>query len=472
MTKRIMIALAFGGSFRDVLRNSFSTWVRENDSVEFHIVAPSIPSFIRDEFSESNYFFHTVEPYEPTLTERLLRLLQRAVLRKKSTTIKLGNMGSLPRRELVFSPFVWLSQTLFGYERTIGFVQYLYAKFAASDPYSSIFNSIRPDVVVVSRVVNYSADYGVLKSAVKRNVPVIALVSSWDNFTSKGFLAFEASKIVVWNDVMKKQAMDLFALSDDQFVVAGIPRFDNHFRYLQLSDGEREQRRSIFLEKIGNHDRCPVITYCTGTRNWCKNNFTKQSPEPDLVASIYRMLSEALDFEFFFLIRLHPNADRKAYDGLLLNKNVALEEAGTAAEYSDRVFESSEEFRLADTLSFSSVVLHYASTIILDCAMLDASCISINYTTQAIPFRYSPVRLYKFDHYAQLIAMAELKLCQSEKVLVQTIRRLILKNNQEQEACNKRVREKYIQFLDGKSGYRIGLSIDAVIQKNYERDAG
>ena len=50
MKKKVLIALAFGGSFRDVLRNSFRIWALESTDIEFHIVAPNIPSFIENEF--------------------------------------------------------------------------------------------------------------------------------------------------------------------------------------------------------------------------------------------------------------------------------------------------------------------------------------------------------------------------------------------------------------------------------------
>ena len=393
------------------------------------------------------------------------RVIQRAILRTKSSTIKLGNMGSIGKKETILSPFVWVLVRIFGYKSLMACFQKLHESLAKGDPFASLFKTISPDLVVVSRIVNYSADYGVMKSAVARGIPLISLVSSWDNFTSKGYLTFSSRITVVWNNMMKNKARQLFNIPEKKILVAGIPRFDCYDTYLKLDSEQILKRRQIYMISIGNIQNWPIISYCTGTRNWCKNNYTQESPEADLVSSIYLALSKHLRTKFFFVVRIHPGADKEPYETLVPFPNVAVESPGESSGYQDRVLELTEEFGLADTVYFSSVVLNYASTISIDCAALDIPFICVNYTKEEIPFKYSPKRLYLFDHYAELIDMSGIALCDSENQLVESVERLLEGDDSKYLSINKKIRDQFIQFNDGNSGARVGQVIDHMLHE-------
>jgi len=46
---------------------------------------------------------------------------------------------------------------------------------------------------------------------------------SWDNFTNKLIPVRRADRLVVWNDIMKQQAVDLHGYTPDQIRVSGPP---------------------------------------------------------------------------------------------------------------------------------------------------------------------------------------------------------------------------------------------------------
>ena len=48
-----------------------------------------------------------------------------------------------------------------------------------------------------------------LRTAVRRRVRTIVVDPSWDNFTNKLIPVRRADRLVVWNDIMKQQAVEL-----------------------------------------------------------------------------------------------------------------------------------------------------------------------------------------------------------------------------------------------------------------------
>ena len=69
-----------------------------------------------------------------------------------------------------------------------------------------------------------------LRTARRRGVFSMAIDPSWDNFTNKLIPVRQVDRLVVWNDIMKAQAMELHGYRAEAIRVAGAPQFDPHFR--------------------------------------------------------------------------------------------------------------------------------------------------------------------------------------------------------------------------------------------------
>ena len=85
-----------------------------------------------------------------------------------------------------------------------------------------------PAVVLVTPLVDYGSyqtDY--VKGAHKAGVPVAFLPFSWDNLTNRGLVRVEPDRVLVWNDIQKREAVDLHGVREDRVVVTGAPRFDD-----------------------------------------------------------------------------------------------------------------------------------------------------------------------------------------------------------------------------------------------------
>lgn len=100
-----------------------------------------------------------------------------------------------------------------------------------SEPLFDLFIKYeQPDLVLVTPLVDYGSyqtDY--VKSAHRLGVPVVFVPFSWDNLTNRGLIRIEPDRVLVWNDMQKREAVELHGVSPERVIVTGAPRFDEFF---------------------------------------------------------------------------------------------------------------------------------------------------------------------------------------------------------------------------------------------------
>lgn len=88
----------------------------------------------------------------------------------------------------------------------------------------------KPDVVLVTPLVEYTSnqvDY--VKSAQRLGIPTAACIASWDNLTNKGLLRVTPDRVLVWNEIQRRELEELHGISRDLAIVTGGQKFDPWF---------------------------------------------------------------------------------------------------------------------------------------------------------------------------------------------------------------------------------------------------
>jgi hypothetical protein len=114
----------------------------------------------------------------------------------------------------------------------------------------------QPDLVLVTPLVDYGSyqtDY--VKSAHRLGLPVVFAPFSWDNLTNRGLIRVEPDRMLVWNDIQKKEAIELHGVSSDRVTVTGAPRFDAFFAMRASAP------RDAFCREAGLDPACPYVLY-------------------------------------------------------------------------------------------------------------------------------------------------------------------------------------------------------------------
>jgi hypothetical protein len=98
-----------------------------------------------------------------------------------------------------------------------------------SDPLFEFFIRYEaPDVVLVTPLVDYgSYQTDCVKAAHRVGVPVAFLPFSWDNLTNRGLVRVAPDRVLVWNEIQKREAVDLHGVREDGVIVTGAARFDD-----------------------------------------------------------------------------------------------------------------------------------------------------------------------------------------------------------------------------------------------------
>jgi hypothetical protein len=154
----------------------------------------------------------------------------------------------------------------------------------------------RPDVVMVTPLIRprlHQTD--VVKAARALGVPSAFPVYSWDSLSNKGRLHAEPDRTYVWNDVHRREAVELHGLDPDRVAVVGAAQWDAFFAL------EPSRSRDEACARHGLDAARPIVLYLASTRTVC----------PDEPAVIERWLEAVRGApgalrEANVLVRPHP----------------------------------------------------------------------------------------------------------------------------------------------------------------------
>jgi hypothetical protein len=155
----------------------------------------------------------------------------------------------------------------------------------------------RTDLLLVTPLVDfgsYQTDY--VKAAHHLGVPVAFLPFSWDNLTNRGLIRVSPDRVIVWNEMQKREAVEMHGVPADRVIVAGAPRFDDFLRLRPSTT------REAFCALVGLDPAHPIILYT------CSSNFVAPE-EVAFVRAWIAQLREGPDERLRHcgvLVRPHP----------------------------------------------------------------------------------------------------------------------------------------------------------------------
>jgi hypothetical protein len=456
----IFLAIPYAVAVRDVLRSETLDVLTDRKDLQIVILVPAGElSRISTEFSRPTVRFEPLHPFSVNLVERILHHFNRGFLYHKCRTIQLGNVGGMTWTLRAAVPFAQAARFLFGERSVSRAIAWCFRHLTPREQYADLFDRYRPDLVVVSRVLNFSMDYPVMKRAQVEGIPVVVLVSSWDNFTSKGFFAFDVDRLVVWNEVMKEEAVDLFFYDPEKVLISGIPRYDVFFAK------ERVREKGVFFDEIGLDPCKKLITYATGSNTTGLSPYDSNTPEPEIAEYIADAIADGRIPGAHLLVRLHPQAAPAQYERIQARQDVTVQIPGQKSSFVDRLFTKDDDQVFAELMIHSDVVVNLFSTVTLDSVACNTPVICVNFDIRGPrPLLHSVKRYGQFDHNAKLAATGCVRLADSPEILLGMIVRYLEDPSLDAEARQRAI-ERYCVFTDGASGVRVGKFILEILDE-------
>jgi len=305
------------------------------------------------------------------------------------------------------------------------------------------FNEFNPEICL-STDIQSELDVAILKAARRRRVRTVGMVRSWDNLTSKGLVRIVPQKLIVWNNLIKKEAVELNRIQEGRIAVVGIPHYDRYFNY-------KADPREVFLQSIGaENDKKFVLFIPIGDRYLSTNNV-------DLYFA--QMLEKILPANFILFVRLPPGDSTRNLEQFLFSKKVYVERPVTAFKtLKNTELCADADRRLAETVYHSDVVITGPSTMVIDGAYFNKPMILEGFDESSKNYLDSIQRYYDYDNFLPVIRSGAARYPKNEHDFVNSLHEYIGNKNKDSIARH-RFAELECAYLDGKSSERMVGSV-------------
>jgi hypothetical protein len=226
--------------------------------------------------------------------------------------------------------------------------------------------ALRPSVMLATGPMRFD-EPGIVAIAKTLGIPTLALMTSWDNLSTKARMLFEYDGYVVWTEQMRRELHEFYPSSRNVPVyVVGAPQFDVFHR------GEFDQTREEFCAAAGLRPEAPIIVQTLGS----PNSISEHHAAIDLAGRVSR--GELGDVQL--IVRPHPAFDNAREAELLhgLRPRVLVQRTGGEnpayrSQARHQIVEWVNTFRHAD------VVINLASTVTVDAAVCDRPVVNLDY---------------------------------------------------------------------------------------------
>lgn len=161
------------------------------------------------------------------------------------------------------------------------------------------FLQCKPDLLLVSPLLGIDSDQlEHIRAAKALRIPTLYAVHSWDNLSSKGLIRMRPEGIAVWNEIQRREAVDLHRQMRHRVWVTGAYNFDDWFAARPSMD------RTAFLQHAGlPPDRAVILYLCSALY------FPKIQREEDFFVEWLAALRQCSDprlRDAAILVRPHP----------------------------------------------------------------------------------------------------------------------------------------------------------------------
>jgi hypothetical protein len=448
----VIVSVPHGAAAGNLLRTGIISRLLDADSrTRLVIVSPMAKDaeFVR-EVSHPRVAIEELPPHRPAgLEARLLALMQAGYLDSEITeSVRVRRAEALANGTVRWIAAKRMIASVVAPSMLRARTRYSMSDRFVSHPWAdALFERLRPSLLVTSSPGLIFAEVPLLRTAVRRRVTSMAIDPSWDNFTNKVLPVRRVDRLIVWNELMKRQAVELHGYHDDEIRVAGTPQWDLYFqRGVTIT-------REEFCRQIGADPACKLVTVTTTPRELYAHH-------DHVLRVLHRAIrDDALGAPAQVLVRLHPRDDLSHYRELQGTPGIILEKPfrstvragdGLAVDVT-----AASQQHLADTLHHSDVIVNVASTIAVEAAIFDTPVVNISFDGEAEEeWTRSAQRYYRFTHYVNVTRHNAVRVATTPEQLVQEVAHYLTDPGRDREGRRAVVREQ-CQFTDGRAAERV-----------------
>lgn len=228
--------------------------------------------------------------------------------------------------------------------------------------------SLRPAALLTTGPFRYD-EPAVVAAAKSLGIPTLALITSWDNLSTKARLVLKYDGYLLWSEQMRRELLHFYpATCRVPSYVIGAPQFDAFFQ-------PRFQRsREDFCATQGLDPRRPVIVYALGSPNFLREHHG--------ASYLAKRVAKGDLGDVQLLIRPHPVFDNglEAEELRGISSRVIVQRTGAAgAALTERSQDERQITEWVNTFRHADVLVNLSSTVVIDAAIFDRPIVNLNY---------------------------------------------------------------------------------------------
>lgn len=442
--RKILITVNDGSIARNILHSFVLKNLLDDVNVAIGLVVPAEKSaFYVKEFGSPRVEVFSYRRGPPTLWEKMLSFLSRNGIATRTTFTDQRTQYLGDHRYLWF--FLKRSfTTVFGrrliYHRL---VRVLARLRKPSAEVHGIFSRAKPSLLF-STDVQSELDLNVQAAARKFQIPIVGMVRSWDNLSSRsGLIQIVPDLLLVWNKYLYGHAKTIQHLPMSRVKVVGAPQYDWFVKK------EVMMARDAFLARFKINPAKKVILFA-GIGNFLAPH------EPEVV----EMLADAMEQgkvagDTAMIFRPHPHFLTER-DRIAKLPHVVFDDGiadYTGKERSSWEMDQEKFAHLINSLYHADVVVTTASTITMDAVIFDKPVVCIAFDGRSKESYWNSVLRYYRDytHYRSISETGGFKVAYSIEELVYYLNGY-LRDPAQDAAGRQKIRDEFVGVLDGQRG--------------------
>ena len=451
MNKKTIFITSFHGLVSRILESGILKNILESGNVRVVIF---VPDFKKDYFQEKFGNFNNI----------IIEGIKKDILPKRSAIFQQFSFILLHTKTMKI-----IRKSFRGYNNkwqytvaqsisTLGRFKFIRKLFRAINYYFSgktvldyYFEKYKPELVF-STDIKHIFDTQFILEAQKRKILTIGMVRSWDYLTAKGIIRTKPDKMIVHNEIIKKEAQKYADMEEKDIFVSGLPHFDPYIN-------EKRTSREKFLKKI-NADKNKHLIFLSPIGD----KFS------DIDWNFFEILNDAIRKNkllknFQILVRVPPG-DTLDLSKFRNSKNIIFDYPGVSfgeKHRKENEMSYNDLLHLADSIYHSELVITGPSTIAIDATVFDKPIIFLGFDGALEKPYYSSIRhYYDFDHMQNVLKTDGADIALSANELISFINKYIDDPNIKNLEREKIIEEQCYK-LDGKSSYRVANYILAAL---------
>lgn len=325
--------------------------------------------------------------------------------------------------------------------------------FIGDEFFSELFDKYSPNLLFCAHLFD-DKEIQLLREARRRNIKTVGFINSWDKMTARGIIRLLPDQLIVFNELVKKEAMKYGDMPEKRIIITGIPQYDWHTNYHPMLRAEFFQKKSLNPAK-------KLIVYAPMGKAFSNSDW-------DIIDLLNDAVIGGVIKNAQLFVRFQPN---DFLDDAEIKKRPWLIYDWPGVRFSkkrgidwDMGFDDIRG--LTNTLANADIFICYASSMSIDAAVFNKPVINIDFEVNSKELMSkSPTYFYQMTHYQKALKTGGIQHPKNVAELFNGIN-AYLENPTLDEAGRRRLVDEQCWKLDGKSGDRISKIILKNLNEN------